>query len=89
MPKFSHEHLTSEEKISYILAMQETTTKNVDALSQDVKDMIDTLPQFARTDEKYKSMDKRLTKIESVFTWTQRAIGLVIIAALMGTIIIH
>jgi len=64
--------MTNEEKIAKILAMQEVTTKNVDALAADFKEMVATLPQFARVDEKYKSMDKRLCEIEEVMKEIRR-----------------
>jgi len=95
--------MTDSEKIGKLIVMQEVTTNNVDALAKDFKDMVALLPQFARVDEKYKSMDKRLTaiehcaridpdgkrlaRLEGIVTWTAKIIGTAILMAVLGTVI--
>jgi uncharacterized membrane protein YidH (DUF202 family) len=79
--------MTNEERIAQILIMQEITTKNVDAIAEDIKGLIATMPQLARWDEKYKSMDKRITRIESLLSWIFKAIGAAVITAIMALII--
>jgi len=79
--------MTTDEKIAKIFTILEMTTKNVDTLTTDVKGLIDTLPQFARVDEKYKSMDKRLTRIEAIISWIAKIAGTVLLMAIMGTVI--
>lgn len=79
--------LTNEEKIAKILTMQEVTTKNVDTLTTDVKGLVNTMPQFARVDEKYKSISKRIDRIEAVLSWAAKIIGTAVLLALLGTVI--
>ena len=80
--------MTQDEKIAKILVMQEITTKNVDTLTSDVKGLVNTMPQFARVDEKYKSMDKRLTKIEAIISRTAQVVGTAILLAILGTVLV-
>jgi len=79
--------MTNEEKIAHILAIQEITSKNVDIIAEDMKGLIATMPQLARWDEKYKSMDKRLMQIETTMSWISKAIGAAVITAVMALII--
>lgn len=79
--------MTNEERIAQILIMQEITTKNVDTIAEDIKGLIATMPQLARWDEKYKSMDKRITRIESFLSWISKVIGAAVITAIMALII--
>ena len=71
-----------------LLESQKTSTENIKALSLDVKQVIESLPQFARVDEKYKSMDKRLQRIEGIFSWGAKIAGGAVIVALLGTVIV-
>ena len=71
-----------------LLESQKTSTENIKALSVDVKQVIESLPQFARVDEKYKSMDKRLQRIEGIFSYGAKILGSAIILAILGTIIV-
>ena len=79
--------MNTDEKIAKILTMQEMTTKNVDTLTSDVKGLVNTMPQFARVDEKYKSMDKRLTRIEAILSWAAKIVGTAVFMALLGTVL--
>ena len=76
-----------DEKIAKILVMQEVTTKNVDTLTSDVKGLVNTMPQFARVDEKYKSMDKRLTRVEAILSWAAKIVGTAVLLAVLGTVL--
>lgn len=80
--------MTNEERIAQILIMQEITTKNVDNIAEDIKGLISTMPQFARVDEKYKSMDKRLARIEGILSWGAKIIGAVLITAMMALVVV-
>ena len=79
--------MTNEERIAQILIMQEVTTKNVDTIAEDIKGLIATMPQFARVDEKYKSIDKRLVRIEGIFSWGAKIVGGALIMAMMALVV--
>jgi len=80
--------MTDAEKIDRLSLIQEVTTKNVDTLTTDIKDLINAMPQFARVDEKYKSMDIRLKRLESVLSWASKITSGVLLTALLGLVVL-
>ena len=79
----------TEAQIAKILVIQEVTAKNVEILTIDLKRVVDTLPQFARVDEKYKSIEERVIRLEAMWSWVIKIIVGAVLTAIVSLVIIN
>jgi len=79
--------MTTEEKIAKLLVLQEVTTKNIDSIALELKDIGNRMPVLTRFDEQLKSVDKRISRLESMVSWIGKIVAGVLVSALLALVI--
>jgi len=77
------------EALSTLFVLHKQSIKNVDKLTDEISILVKSQQTNVEIKVKQDNHERRIDRIDSIFAWTAKTIGVVLIGAILSLVIIH